>query len=719
MRVKTSTVYQMEIAECGAASLGMILLYYGAWIPLEKLREDTGVTRDGCNAWNILQGAEKYGLKGKGLKLSAESIRKKSFPCIIHWNFNHFVVLEGFLKEEACINDPAKGRYRIPFPDFEHAFTGIALFFEKTEAFEKTGPQESIFSILKKRFSGQGQAVSALLLSGLLTILPGALLPILTGVFIDRVLNRGQYSLGPILAFIMLFAFIFRQLLLLCADHVKERLCRKLSALSSRNLTEHIFRLPVSFFEQRYLGDIVLRGAGSDDMNDFLLNRLPGVFPELLSSLFYLIILLILNVPLTLIGLFGIAASFLISVYGRNTGTSSAEKHAVEAGALSGMVYSGLSISETLKASGAENEYASRIIGKEAGIAEAMQESRRIQGTINALEKSAEEITAGMVLFVGAAFVIRGQMSPGKLAAFLLLFFLMSAPVGKLLGLFQTLQFTGAKLRRQEDVEHYPEAHTFRKTSSNLQSFRGKLTGQADITGVTFGYSTFAPPVVRELSFHLEPGKTVALVGGSGSGKTTAARLLSGLVEALEGEIRFDGILREQIPEHVLNASIATVSQKVVLFGGTVRDNITMYNRNILEEDMIRAAKDACIHDVIMGRKGAYDHVLTENGGNFSGGQRQRIEIARALAVNPSILILDEATSALDSGTEKQIIDNIRRRGCTCIIAAHRLSAIRDCDEILVLKEGRIEERGTHQKLLSRGGYYSELIRHMQPAGGI
>lgn len=587
------------------------------------------------------------------------------------------------------------------------------MFFEKTEAFKVRKNENSVFDALIKRVAKQKEGFILLILAGLLLILPGLLIPMLSQVFVDQVLETGSRELSGKIAILMFLTLVFQVFLSSYRDYIQEKISRKTSILYTRDFTEHMLKLPISFFEQRYLGDVIDRTDSNDRVNEFLLNDLTGVLLNLFTAAFYLFILISRSLLMTVIGLVGIGLDFLLSQLQMEKVRNLSEKNSIDRGRLNGIIFSGFSISETLKASGMENEYAGRIIGQEAKCANAEQETNRIQGLMNAFSGVAGSVTNTLMLLVGAFFVVNGRFSAGTLVSFLALYGMLSAPVKKMISFIQTMQIMRAGLNRIEDVERYPLAHTFEKDPKDLVRFSGKLSGEIEVSNLSFGYNSLYPPLVEDFSFHLSCGKTLALVGSSGSGKSTVGKLLSGMYPVWDGEIRFDGISRDRIPENVLNASVATVSQNVVLFGGTIRQNLTMWNDNILEEDIIMAAKDACIHDVIVSRTGAYDSLLTENGKNLSGGQRQRIEIARALALNPSILIMDEATSALDPETEKKIIDNIKRRGCTCVIVAHRLSAIRDCDEILVMDHGRVVQRGTHEALMKEDGYYKELVRNM------
>ena len=713
MKVKTKTIYQMEMTECGAASLGMILLYYGCYIPLEQLRVDTGVTRNGCNAYNILLGAENYGLRGKGIKTTSNNLKTKKFPCIIHWESNHFVVLEGFSGNYAYINDPAQGRRRIPYEVFEKLFTGIALFFETTDSFQKKKRQTTVLKALLERAAVQKEGIAALVIMGSLLLLPGVLIPTLSRVFVDRILSAGETHYAVTLAVVMLCALLFQTALGVYQSFIRERISRKLTILSSRNLTEHILKLPISFFEQRYLGDVMKRTESNNKINNFLINDFCGLVLELLTAAVYFVILLKQSYILTLTGFMGIILDIFISRLRVKAVSDLSERQAADGGRLIGMLISGLSISRTLKASGIESDFAERLAEQETKIADAELKSSRIQGVIDALCGVIQSLSDVLMLIIGAYLIIGGALTPGALAAFIALFSMLSGPVKTMVNFSGKIQMMQADLNRVEDVERHETAHTFNKDKDRLITAGGKLTGETEAVHLSFGYSRLDDPIIKDVSFSLIPGKTIALVGGSGSGKSTIGKLISGMYLPWDGEILFDGVSMQQTPENIINASVSTVSQNVVLFGGTIRDNLTMWNKNILEEDMIHAAKDACIHETIMEKTGAYEYILSENGHNFSGGQRQRLEIARALAINPSILIMDEATSALDPVTEKEIIDNIKRRGITCVIIAHRLSAIRDCDEILVMQDGMIVQRGSHEELKSQEGYYKELVRNL------
>ena len=712
MRIKTPTVYQMEATECGAASLAMILAHWGCNIPLEQLRIDTGVSRDGCNAKNILRGARKYGLEAHGFRKEPESLKTIDMPCIIHWNFNHFVVLEGFKGNAVYINDPAIGRRKLTYEDLDDCFTGIVLTFSRTDDFKRTSKRHNLLEFAAKRVLSQKKEALVLILLGVLLIIPGLLVPMVSQLFMDQVLGRGKSSWAVTLAACTIVTALFQAGLSCYRDYLQVKLNKKVSLISGHRFFTHLLKLPMSFFDQRTLGDLVGRSENNDTINDFLVGDLTRACLELLTAVFYLLLLLRYSVPLLMLGLCGVAINLIIADIASKRMASVTEKQQVDEGKLRGIIYSGISIEETLKASGVENEYCARILGQQAKSASMSQNAGFSQSVLAAVASVLDSVFDVAMLLLGGMMVIQGKLTAGMLVAFLSLFESFSEPVQTLIGFVQKAQQLKADMNRVQDVQSYAVDPALNEDTPKA-TFDGKIRGSIDMEHVSFGYSLLEAPLIKDLSISMRPGSSVALVGASGSGKSTVGKLISGLYMPWEGSVCFDGVPRQNIPANVFNASVATVSQNVVLFSGTMRDNLTMWNSNILESDMIRAAKDACIHDIITAKHGGYDHILSENAENLSGGQRQRLEIARALTLNPSVLILDEATSALDPMTEKEIVDNIKRRGCTCVVVAHRLSAIRDCDEILVLDRGCVVQRGSHDEMIAMDGPYSNLVKNM------
>lgn len=718
---KTPTVFQMEATECGAASLSMIFSYYGKYLPLEQMRIEVGVSRDGCNAGNMMRAAKKYGLECKGFRKEPEALRELEMPCIIHWNFNHFVVLEGFKakgsgdkkKEYVYLNDPAVGRRKLTIEEFDEGFTGIVLTFKPTDAFEKEKKKNTAWGMIFDRLSGQYGVLFKLFYVGLLLVFPGLILPVLSQMFIDDILTAGYTDwLTKLLVFMgCLVALKFG--LQYYRDLVLQKLKSKMTLTSGVGFLRHMLHLPMNFFDQRYAGDLVNRMNNNTEVSTFLAGDLAETILNILVAAFYLIVLLFYSPLMTLIGLINVGVCIAVVVLSRHYISEAAIKQQMTGGKLFGAVCAGLSITDTLKASGAENEYVSRVLGYHVKNANLEQEQTSFQKILNAVPEAAGNITDVLHMLVGGILVINGNLSLGMLTAFTSLFDSFIEPVNKLVTFAQKIQTLKASITRVEDVQKYPEDERYSLDESNTHKQLRKLNGEIELRDISFGYSRLKPAMIEHFDFHLFSGESIAFVGPSGCGKSTISKIVSGLYHPWEGEIVLGGVPMNEVSKSCLNASVATVSQNITLFSGSIRDNLTMWNTAILEADMMQAAKDACIHDFIVSCPGGYDYVLTENAMNLSGGQRQRLEIARALATKPSILVMDEATSALDPVVEKQVLNNIKRRGITTVIVAHRLSAFRDCNQIIVMRNGKIIQRGSHKTLMNEDGLYRNFIQNI------
>ena len=712
MYAKTPTIFQMEATECGAASLAMIFAYWGKHLPLEQMRIETGVSRDGCNAGNIMRAAKKYGFECHGYRKEPENLKQLQMPCLIHWNFNHFVVLEGFKGKSVFINDPALGRRRLTFDEFDDSFTGIVLTFSPTENFVKEKREQSMFAFIKQRISGQYDVLLKLLFTGLLLVFPGLALPVILQIFMDDVLIGGNTSWFNQLMVFLLATTALQASLSLYRSFLLVKLQKKMVLLSARDFIDSLFRLPISFFDQRYVGDLTSRVQNNANLSEFFSGELAETVLNIVVVAFYLILLIAYSPILTIIAIATVPINAIVVKVTGSLLSNISVKLQQDSGKLSGAICSGISIADTLKASGTENEYVGRILGYYAKTITTEQRLSKNQQIINAIPDTIKMIADVLLLIVGGLFVIEGKMTVGMLTAFSMLFGSFSEPIDALVGFVKSIQTTKADMNRVLDITNYKQDEKFDEHRV-IKLDKTKLDGSVELSNISFGYSRLKPPIVHDFSFSIGCGSSVAFVGASGCGKSTVSKIVSGLYSPWSGEVLFDGISSSLISKEVLNASVSTVSQNITLFSGSIRDNLTMWNPCISEVDMIQAAKDACIHDIISQKPGGYDYQLTENASNLSGGQRQRLEIARALATNPTILIMDEATSALDPIIEKQIVDNIKRRGCTCVIVAHRLSAIRDADLIVVMSNGTIVQRGTHEQLSVEDGYYRELVKNI------
>ena len=710
-RVKTPTIYQMEATECGAASLTMVFGYYGKFLPLEQMRIETGVSRDGCNAKNILRAARKFGMEAKGYKKSLEGLLEMEAPCIIHWNFNHFVVWEGVQGKYAYINDPAMGRRKLTMEELDDCYTGVVLAFQPTESFEKSKKKKTLMSFIKKRLKGQTGTITALFTIGLLMVFPGMVIPVFSQFFIDEIISAGHDDWMSVFLAVMAFTVLFKQGLTYYRGMLLQRFQNKMALTSAHEFLSHMFRLPMSFFDQRYSGDLAQRVDNNNNVSTFLAGELAETVLNIFVAAFYLILLLVYSPLLTLIGIFNVVFNLVVVKLSSNSISSMTMKFQQDQGKLVGSLFAGLNITATLKASGAESGYVSRIQGNYAKTTLLEQKIGKRQEILNSIPTAANEITSVLVLMFGGLLVIKGNLTAGMLVAYTSLLDSFTDPVNKLVQFVQKIQTLKADMSRVEDIMKYEEDDKFKETKKVPMTM--KLEGVVDLEDISFGYSILENPLVEGFNFHLNSGSSIAFVGASGCGKSTVSKIVSGLYLPWGGEVRMDGVPVANIPKEILSSSISTVSQEITLFSGTIKDNLTMWNKSVMDVDIVKAAKDACIHDVITSKPGAYDFKLAEGGSNLSGGQRQRLEIARALVTNPSILIMDEATSALDPVVEKEIIDNIKRRGCTCVIVAHRLSAIRDCDEIIVMDRGKIVQRGNHEELAKVDGHYQRLIQNI------
>lgn len=712
-RVKVPTVLQMEAVECGAASLAMILRYYEKYIPLEKLRSSCGVSRDGSKAGNIVKAARLYGLMAKGYKTEPEGLRKIKLPAIIHWNFNHFIVLEGFKKDKVFLNDPAVGKRVLDSKEFDQGFTGIVLTFEKSDNFKKSGQKPTLYHAIQKRVVGSKWEILYIVIIGIMISLTGLIVPTFSKVFVDEImLGNKQNWVIPLICGMGLTAVI-RGFLVVIQSYYLLKLETKIALRSSAQFLWHMLRLPIEFFMQRYNGDISSRMQSNEQVARVLSQEIAVAGINFVMIIFYFAIMMHYDVVLSCVGVVAVAFNIICLKAISEKRKDASRKLLQDRGKWMGISMSGLQMIETLKATGAESNIFARWAGYQAKVVNAEQNIGLYSSILLGASQFFAMITNVIVLILGGYRVLEGHMTVGMLVAFQSLMISFLQPVSEIINLGGVFQEMEGNMGRLDDVMKYPIDPQTESvcTLEKLTERKQKLEGHIEVRDLSFGYGVLESPFIENFHLSIKPGQKVALIGGSGSGKSTIAKLLSGLYLPWSGQIYFDHEKKSSIPRPVVNHSLSVVDQDICLFEGSIKQNITLWNDAITDIEIIQAAKDACIHQDITCRSGGYEHQIREGGSNLSGGQRQRIEIARALAINPSILIMDEATSALDPITEKIIVDQIKERGCTCIIVAHRLSTIRDCDEIIVLDKGKIIQRGTHDELMQQGGYYTELIQ--------
>jgi ATP-binding cassette, subfamily C, bacterial len=758
-KCKTPTLLQMEAVECGAAALGIILGYYGRIVPLAELRVSCGVSRDGSKASNIVKAARNYGMVAKGFKKELDQLQELKPPYIVFWNFNHFLIVEGFDRHRVYLNDPATGRRSVSLTEFDEAYTGVVLVMEPGPDFQKGGRKPSIVMALLERSLSSWAAILYCILAGFLLVIPGLAVPIFIQVFIDNVLlsDRSDW-LVPIIGGLTLAA-ILQVLLTVLQLRALRQLKIKLAVGMSGRFLWHILRLPVGFYAQRFAGEISYRLGINDKVAQVLSGQLATTAIDAVMAIFYALVMFAYDKVLATIGVFFAFLNVFALQWVSRQRVDAYMKLAQDEGKVAGVGIAALQSMETIKAAALESDFFARWAGYYAKATNAQQELGVSNQTLGVLPSLLSAIASLSILVIGGWRAIDGYLTIGMLIAFQSLMQSFQLPINTLVSFGSTLQELEGDLNRLDDVLCNPidpqveEGKTNQKSkadapnsevssrslevcrattdprppecqahqavkSQNLtpnsefrtpNSFR--LRGELELKDVTFGYSRVDAPLIENFCLMLQPGQRIALVGGSGSGKSTIAKLICGLYEPWEGEILLDGKPRSTINRNVLSNSLAFVEQEIFLFSGTVRDNLTLWDITIPDAQIVQACKDAAIHDTILAIPGGYEGELMEGAANLSGGQRQRLELARALVNNPTILILDEATSALDAETERIIDRHLRRRGCSGIIVAHRLSTIRDCDEIIVLEQGQVVQRGTHEELWALDGAYTDLIR--------
>ena len=711
-RVVTPTVLQMEAVECGAASLSMILSHYKRVVPLPQLRIECGVSRDGSKASSIVKAAKRYGLQAKGFSKSFNNLYDIKPPFIVFWNFNHFVVCEGLTHERVYLNDPAMGHRSVTLKEFRRSFTGVVLVMEPGPEFTPGGRMPSLTEALKTRLVGSAKAMGFCFVAGLLLVIPGLAIPAFNQIYIDSVIVNGKADWLRPLMLAMTVAAVLQIALYLIQLNVLRRWKIKLSIKFSSDYLWHLLHLPASFYAQRFAGEIAGRSNLNNKMADLLSGRLASTAIDVTTMIFYGALMLYYDVFLTLVGIAfaGINVAVLKAISQERIETNM--RMAMESGKAQGIAISGLQSIETLKAGGLESGFFANWAGYYTKAVAARQSMEMSNRWLTLAPSLLNSLTTTTILVFGSLRIINGELSIGMLVAFQSLMSSFLRPVNGLMSLGGTFQDLRGDLERLDDVLDNPPAAS--PTVDSLLNAEGeevtRLNGTVELRDMSFGYSPLEKPLFANFNLLIAPGQRVALVGGSGSGKSTLGRIICGEYLPWSGELLFDGLTRAQIPAHVMRNSFAVVDQEISLFEGTVRENLTLWDQTIPTENLRRALEDAAAMDFVVGLTGGIDGTLMEGAANLSGGQRQRLEIARSLVLNPAVLLFDEATSALDSETEGRIMDRLRARGCSAILVAHRLSTVRDCDLILVLKRGQVVERGTHDELWALGGEYARLM---------
>jgi ATP-binding cassette, subfamily B, bacterial len=707
-RHRIPVVHQMTVADCGAACLAMTLAYHGREVSLDQLRASIGVGRDGATASALLETARAQGLRGRAVTIEIEGLPFLTPAAILFWEFRHFVVFESWDAQSVRVVDPAGGRRIVPMDQFRRSFTGVALLFEPASGFEpvKAGERMSWrawrgwHDILRHR-----EALVRICATSLWMQIFGLGLPLLTGMIVDRIIPRRDYSLLLIVAAGMVLVNGFQIASTLVRSHLLLNLRTHLDARLTLDFLEHLVSLPYSFFQQRTAGDLMMRLSSNAALREIATSgMISGALDGVMVCL-YLVLLFAARPTLGFlaVGLGVVRVVLLLTVAGRQRQLMSqsleaqAKARSYEVEMLTGI--------ETLKSMGVEHRAVQRWSNLFVDTLNVSLASGRLNIAFEAVMGGVGMASPLILLLVGSVWVLNGSITLGTMLALNALAMGFIGPFSSLAGSAMQFQIMRSYLDRIKDVlEASPEQHGEAAGRANA------LAGRIAFEDVSFKYGPEAPLVVRNITAEIQPRQHVALVGRSGSGKSTVAKLLVGLYPPTDGRILIDGVDLRRLECRSVRGQVGIVTQVTHLFAGSIRSNIALTDPDLPLDRVIEAARVAQIHDDIMAMPMGYETLLAEDGGSLSGGQRQRVALARALVRRPSIIVLDEATSQLDALTELRIMESLRRMQATMIISAHRLSTIMHADLILVLDGGSVVERGNHETLLARGGRYAELV---------
>lgn len=706
---QTPSFLQVETSECGIVSLAMILGYYDHYVSIESLRVESGLSRDGCDANMIIETARIHGLDAEGYQVDSLDPQSTQFPCLIHWNFNHFLVCEGIEKDRVYINDPANGHRDISLDEFNQSFTGIVIECNPSTSFKKCGERKGSISALKKYLKPVKPLISIIFILGLLSIFPGILMPVLSRVFIDDVLlHHIEHWLYAVMIGLVLVGFL-QAVLGFYQAKVMLVLQTRLGVSLNNEFMQKVLSLPLAFFSQRSASEMASRPMMIDRITQLISGPLGLAFVSAFTAFIYFLVMLFYDFVLSFVILAIALSNFSFFLWQTRQFQKLNQIAVKENGQYSGSALQNLQLLPEIKASGAEKYVFSKILGQKIKGLNVEHRIHEKQAIINVLPSWIQYSSTAILLLIGGWRVISGDMTIGVFVAFQGLMQQFLAPFQQVLSLVNELQESQGNIDRLEDVSNHQEKDKVNWSVPELSP--KKLMPKLELKNISFGYDK-KRPLLEDFNLEIKEGQWVALVGASGSGKSSLIKLINRLYQPWSGTIKVGGMDLDSIESECLAETMGYVDQNIILFNDTITNNLSLWDSRQEIDSLMNGAKEAEIHDWIIHRPGGYQYKLAENAKNVSGGEKARLELARVLAKKPNLLLLDEATSALDPLLEKEIIENVKEM-CPCgIIVTHRLPAIQFCDEIIVFNDGKPVQRGTHEELLKdTNGFYMNLLK--------
>jgi ATP-binding cassette, subfamily C, bacterial len=709
-RIKTPTILQMEATECGSTSLAIILAYYGKYITSEEARTACGVSRDGTKAIHIVKAARNYGMQATGANLDIAQLQEKQVPFIAYWGFDHFLIIEGFSKSRVYLNDPAVGPRHVTWEEFKEKYTGVVLVLRPGPTFQPGGqPEPSTLKLLINRMGNNFYPLLFLVLITILLIIPKIAMPIFTKGFIDQVLINNQSNLLLFVLSGLAFTTALAMLLTAIQRNILYKLDIKLDTVNSIKFLWHLLHIPIRYFQQRSNGDIVERNNISEKIASYIAEDLPITLVNILEIIAFSAVIILLSWQIGLILFISMIINIIALEYGRIALTDTGRRYAQDRGKLEAIETNGIQIIETLKASGLEAFFFSRWVAFYTRFLLTEQRLLWLNTLLNFIPGILAFFVGIAMICYGAYLVMSGELTVGTIIAIQALSVSILAPLNHLIEFISGLFQLKGDLIRLSDVTDTDIDPFFNKSavSTPLNPLKSDIILQ--MNKLSFSYSPLEPPVINNLSLTMNKGERIAIVGPSGSGKSSLAKLVCALNLPNQGELYFDSRPYHQLNRELLSQYISYVDQQIFLFAGSIRDNLTLWDNSISDEKIYEALRKTGMADDVILRGGLKAHLI-DKGANFSGGQCQRLEIARALLKNAPLLVFDEATSAIDPLVEAEIYAYLKTIESSVFIIAHRLSAIKDCDRIYVLKEGQIIQQGSHNELIVQEGLYQELV---------